>query len=584
MDEINESLERWQAYLNNPTAPAEEAIIAFAAQEEKRLIKDISGRFKLLKETGTEKALFYNQLEEQRRAYETKEITEEEYKNNPLKKAYSDYVEAIPYRMTDLGTTCVIQATENTPDYKRAVDKAIKRAEKLITKIQKETGMNAEEMAFIAAEFIPHICFYGYIIYHPQEWKKYRAVLKKDSDRLRLIIDNLPPPPSTPDSTLDSQIKELVDERATKKAEFERGFYKWYEARSITEQILNRIFPEQKQAIIQAITKIESAEELEGYKDYSTIRQGISTNTLTKLRATAGRGLTIDEITGNATIENGNFILTIPKYADLTGLKTSTYQLLDAITIVLTESGAKNPTVILSVNDYMKRRGLKDRKEARKQLTADLGVLLKTSLSWEEKRGKSSIPFAGVNVTDSWIWADKRKSSIAYTFGQTFFNVLLGYPVMPYPAQLQTLNGKKNPYSYCLLRKITEHKNMNIGKKNENLITVKILLTTASFPSYDEIMRTDRALARRIIEPFERDMDALEDTLSWNYCHSLNEPLTSAELATMDYATFEGLLIFTSWKDYPDQTARLERKAERVAEAEKKKKRATSKKKKPAEK
>ena len=264
MDEINESLERWQAYLNNPTAPAEEAIIAFAAQEEKRLIKEIIGRFKLLKENGTENALFYNQTDEQRRAYETKEITEEEYKNNPLKKAYSDYAEAIPYRMTDLGAACVIQAAA-TPDYKSAVDKAIKRAEQLITKIQKETGTNAEEMAFIADEFIPHICFYGYIIYHPQEWKKYRAFLKKDSDRLRLIIDNLPPPPSTPDSTLDSQIKELVDERATKKAEFERGFYKWYEARSITEQLLNRIFPEQKLVITRAIAKRPEPETLDGY-------------------------------------------------------------------------------------------------------------------------------------------------------------------------------------------------------------------------------------------------------------------------------------------------------------------------------
>jgi hypothetical protein len=60
--------------------------------------------------------------------------------------------------------------------------------------------------------------------------------------------------------------------------------------------------------------------------------------------------------------------LTIPKYEQLTGLKTSTYQLLDAITVALTESGAKSPTVILLLGEYMKRRGLKDRKEPRHRL------------------------------------------------------------------------------------------------------------------------------------------------------------------------------------------------------------------------
>ena len=153
---------------------------------------------------------------------------------------------------------------------------------------------------------------------------------------------------------------------------------------------------------------------------------------------------------------------------------------------------------------------------------------------------------------------------------------------MPYPAQLQTLNSKRNPNSYYLLRKIAEHKNMNIGKKNENIIAVKTLLSVAQFiPTYEEVMTADRHLDQRIIKPFERDMDALEATLTWNYCHSLDQPLTGEELDAMSYATFEGLLIHIKWISYPDQTARLERKAEAVAKAEKK--RTTSKKKKPAE-
>lgn len=271
MDEINESLERWQAYLNNPTAPAEEAIIAFAAQEEKRLMKDISGRFKLLKENGTEKALFYNRYIETLRVYKTKEITEEEYKNNPLKKAYEDYAEAIPFRMTDLGSTCVIQATENTPDYKRAVDKAIKRAEKLITKIQKETGMNAEEMAFIAVDLIPAICELGYIIYHSQESDEYRAFKQKTESERKRISDKVQDPPTEADAAYIRQIKELNEAAERKWAEFESSFYKADKARSITEQILNRIFPEQKLVITRAIAKRPESETLDGYIHISNI-------------------------------------------------------------------------------------------------------------------------------------------------------------------------------------------------------------------------------------------------------------------------------------------------------------------------
>lgn len=297
---------------------------------------------------------------------------------------------------------------------------------------------------------------------------------------------------------------------------------------------------------------------------YSTIRQGTSTNALTKFRAITGKTATIDSVTGTATIKQGNFTLTIPNYEQLAGLKTSTYQLLDAITVALTESGAKSPTVILPLSEYMKRRGLKDRKEAKNQAKADMEILRQASFTWEEKRGKNTNSFTFVNLADS--GEIRRNGDIVFTYGNTFYNVLLGYPVMPYPSQLQTLNSKRNPNSYYFLRKIAEHKNMNIGKKNEDIIAVKTLLAVAPFiPSYDEVMQSKgRALTRQIIEPFERDLDALEETLSWTYCHSNNAPLTDEELATLSYDVFKDLLIHTEWKDYPDQTARLQRKAEAI--------------------
>lgn len=310
------------------------------------------------------------------------------------------------------------------------------------------------------------------------------------------------------------------------------------------------------------VTTLKPAETFT--RDFSTIRQGTSTNALTKFRAITGKTATIDSVTGTATIKQGNFTLTIPNYEQLAGLKTSTYQLLDAITVALTESGAKSPTVILPLSEYMKRRGLKDRKEAKNQAKADMEILRQASFTWEEKRGKNTNSFTFVNLADS--GEIRRNGDIVFTYGNTFYNVLLGYPVMPYPSQLQTLSSKKNPNSYYFLRKIAEHKNMNIGKKNEDVIAVKTLLAVAPFiPTYEEVMQDKgRALTRLIIEPFERDLDALEETLSWTYCHSNNTPLTDEELATLSYDVFEDLLIHTEWKDYPDQTARLQRKAEAI--------------------
>lgn len=318
---------------------------------------------------------------------------------------------------------------------------------------------------------------------------------------------------------------------------------------------------------------------------FSTIRQGTATNTLTKLRAIDGETATIDPVTGTATIARGGFTLTIPNYAKLAGLRTSTYQLFDAITVALTVTGAKSPTVIIPLEEYMERRGLKDRKEAKNQVRADMEVLRQASITGEGKRGrgqkKETVSYSFVNIADS--GEVRRNGDIVFTFGNTFYQMLLGYPVMPYPAQLQTVNNKRNPNSYYLLRKIAEHKNMNVGKKNEDTIAVKTLLSASPLiPSYEEVMAGNKNVSDRIITPFERDMDALEETLSWSYCHSNGVPLTDAELQGFSYELFTSLMVKTDWKSYPDQTARLERKAERQEQARRGKKRTSSKKKAPA--
>ena len=333
---------------------------------------------------------------------------------------------------------------------------------------------------------------------------------------------------------------------------------------------------EDKAVTIKGIKeKVDAIKEIEEC-NFRAIRQGLTTNNLTKMRFIEGKTAEINPVTGTATIKKGNFTLEIPNYANLVGLRTSTYQLLDAITVALTITGAKSPTVIIPLDQYMKCRGLKNRKEAKNQVKTDMEILRQASIKGEEKRGKDTHSYGFINIADS--GEIKRNGDIVFTFGNSFYNKLLSYPIMPYPSQLQKINNKKNPNSYYLLRKISEHKNMNIGKNNEDIISVKALLSDAPYiPSYEKVMKTGRQLNQRIIEPFERDMDALSETLCWNYCHSNKQPLTNEELSSISYDLFTSLLIKTEWKEYPDQSVRLERKQEET-KANKKRKRSRNKK------
>lgn len=303
---------------------------------------------------------------------------------------------------------------------------------------------------------------------------------------------------------------------------------------------------------------------------YPLIRQGTATNILSKMIPNEHRNTTINKITGTAKViaPNGNATLTIPNFVNRAGFRTSTHQLLDALVLELTQKGAKVPIVSISLEQYMKQRGLKDQKEARKQVKADLQELFDAKFSFQEKRKNGAQDYHDIRIIDS---QGIRKGIITVSFGTAFYSILLQYPLMPYPAQLWRLNNNNNPNSYYLLRRIAEHRNMNDGKKNADIIAVKTLLAAAPFlPTYEEVKNSDRMFRRRIIERFERDLDALEDSLTWHYCHSNNTPLTDAELETMDYELFESLNINVQWIDYPDQTERHERQAKKIEAAKSK--------------
>ncbi len=281
---------------------------------------------------------------------------------------------------------------------------------------------------------------------------------------------------------------------------------------------------------------------------YSTIRQGTATNDLAKIKAVDYGDVVITK-DGTAIATRNNFTLTLANFDDLKGFKTTTKQLFDALIIRLTEDGAKTPQIEIPLKEYMKQRGLKNEKEAREQVKNDLKTISKTTISYLQKgKGGRIQNYEDINITSK---TGIVNGVIRVKLAPDFFGEVSQYPFMQYPNLLLQLNSKRNPNSFYFLRKLAEHKAMNKNKPNENIIAVKTLLEASpEIPTKEEATQAGRHFTQSIMNPFERDMDALTDTLTWHYCKSKGENLTDEELDDLNnYDTFEKALIKVAWKE-----------------------------------
>lgn len=280
---------------------------------------------------------------------------------------------------------------------------------------------------------------------------------------------------------------------------------------------------------------------------FSKVRQGSITNTFTKMNLTR-ENANLNPITDIASVSGDKLSLSLMDFSKMTsGLKTTTHKLFDAITSVFTESGSNSPLVQLPLDSYMSMCGLKDKKEARAQVRSDLNTLLHLSLSFSAGNNWDS-DFMDVMLCSA---AGIVRGVITVEFSRLVYETLRRYSFMPYPRQLWTLNPQYNPNSYYFLRKISEHKHMNRGKSNEDIISTRTLLSaTPLLPKYEDIKKTGQ-VEQRILRPFERDMNALSETLEWAYYLDTGDPLPPEESRGMSFALFSSLMLHIMWLNYP---------------------------------
>jgi hypothetical protein len=311
-----------------------------------------------------------------------------------------------------------------------------------------------------------------------------------------------------------------------------------------------------------------------GEPTYSPMLQGPGTNKLASINTRRGE-TNVNPITGRATIEDGEFTVFIEKYNNLAGgLRTSAHKLLDAMTITLTRqnhykgNGELNTLVYLPLEAYMSLCNVPDTKASkdrtRRIVKEDLDILFSISIEWHEQRGKDKLDFAKTRICDT---VELKSGDIRLNFSKPIAQYLTNAYVMQYPLALFKLDARNAP-AYQIGRKIALHHSMdnNIKQGTANIISVRALLESCNIPSYDEVMAGDRNLDKNIISPFIKALDVINDTgiiSSWEFCNSKTEPLSDAQIKSIDYKTLINCFIHFEMSDAPDPTLRLEAKTKR---------------------
>jgi len=315
---------------------------------------------------------------------------------------------------------------------------------------------------------------------------------------------------------------------------------------------------------------------LAALQGFSYSLQGPLTAAFAMTRATPKKpGLAkIDELTGTAQIERGQFILTINNFTELRrGLDDTAQMLLDALVIRLTGSPPQNGIIELPLQDYMNMRGLKDEKEARKQVKEGLEALQRCTVQGFRGYGKNKGDYLKVTLYGGAGVYGIKNSVIVFSISPIYYETLLGYKAMPRPDRLLTIDTSRHKHAYALGTYIYWQKYINAGKPRENVMTVKALLAACpNLPRYEELDKSKGEISRKIIEPFRNNLNVLEDMgfFTWTFCHSKGEPLTPEEeeqdkQGGMPYRLFETLRIQFTFKDYPSQDKRIAAKKKYIA-------------------
>ena len=217
------------------------------------------------------------------------------------------------------------------------------------------------------------------------------------------------------------------------------------------------------------------------------------------------------------------------------------------------------------------------KKKASKQFWEDAGVLRKVSITLEDPLDKENL--GEVSLISS---RGRSRKHFTIGFDPGLLSVLLRLPFTAIPHWIYRLD-ERNENLVPVSRKLVAHYTMdrNIKSGTNDIISVESLLSSfQSLPSYEEVKET-RQHRLRIIDPFERTLNHLEEQgyITWEYTHGRingkeqkisEEEYEKEQKKGLSYDEFIGRKIKFTIRDYD-----IEKHRERIAlkEEETKKKR-----------
>ncbi|MCJ2192985.1 hypothetical protein MST23_09175 [Pediococcus acidilactici] len=290
--------------------------------------------------------------------------------------------------------------------------------------------------------------------------------------------------------------------------------------------------------------------------DYSLIMQNNATNQLSRIN----------------TNNNAKHLMedTVTTFKQITAtFKGKKYSVQDAqnfdILVIkhIQDSNHENNTVVqIPLREYMAIRGNKSRTSTIRSLENSLKNLLHLSVSYNSKYGDDDKKhfdqsFGGMNIFQDLDYGITRPGYITVNF-TTRANQLITQRAMPMPYHklLFRLNPRTEAPSFYILRRVLENKITNYGEQRADRMKIATLLKDCpAIPSYGKVMKGNKNVNARIIQPFFTAVERLKEAFDYSYITKDGKPFDYEQGVT--YAEFsEAELVIISWHNYPDYFAK----------------------------
>ena len=259
--------------------------------------------------------------------------------------------------------------------------------------------------------------------------------------------------------------------------------------------------------------------------------------------------------TGKARIDLDKIGVEIEEYNEGEVYKVNTNMFFQMMSNKLKEVNDLKPerveevkyTVSLPIDEYMSKRKITHRQTAIEEIEKAANILTRMRLSYKKGNKKFDYMnlFGRIRFDD-----DNHRKDIVIEFTPSFAFQLMGY-FYDLPLLALRVDINKFPNVAPLLTHVSNllefHRNQN-KKEKYRIFTIENLLENCPYiPTYEDVKKTDRAYSRRIIEPFEKTMEALEEILTWEYCGSLGTPLKDDEMTKQKYKDWVKWKVKITW-------------------------------------